>query len=40
MFGRELLIQCTVHVFRDCLSICVRASFSFGFPGGMLELTL
>ena len=40
MFGKELFIQCTVNVFRDCLSVCVCASFPYGFLGGMWDLTL
>ena len=38
MFGKELFIRLTVRVFRERLSICVCASFPFGFEGWMWDL--
>ena len=38
LFGKELSIWLTVRVFRECISICVYASFFLGFEGGMLNL--
>ena len=35
-----LFIRFTVHVYRKSKSICVRASFPFGFEGGMWDLTV
>ena len=39
--GKELFILLTVYVFplfRERLSVCVRASFPFGFEGVMFDL--
>ena len=38
LFGKEVFIWFTVRVFRECLSVCVCASFPFGFKGGMWDL--
>ena len=38
MFGKELFIRFTVRVFSERLTICVCASFPFGFGGGMWDL--
>ena len=38
LFGKELSIWFTVRVFREHLSICVRASFHFGFEIEMWDL--
>ena len=38
MFGKELFIRFTVHVFRERLSICVCVFFLFGFEGGLWDL--
>ena len=34
MFGKELFIRFSVRVCRESVSICVFASFPFGFEGG------
>ena len=33
-----MFIRFTIRVFRERLSVCVCASFPFGFEGGMWEL--
>ena len=38
LIGKEQLIRFSVHVFLECLSVCVYASFSFGFEDGMWDL--
>ena len=38
MFGKELFIQLTLRVLSGRLSVCVCASFPFGFEGGMWDL--
>ena len=40
LFGKELFIRFTVHVFRERLSICVCPSFPFGFEGGMWDVLI
>ena len=40
MFGKELFIRFAVRVFRERLSVCLCASFPFGFEGGMWDLSL
>ena len=37
-FGKELFIRFTVCVFRERLSVCECASFSFSFEGKMWDL--
>ena len=39
-FGKELFIRFAVRVFRERLSVCLYASFPFGFEGGMWDLSL
>ena len=34
----KLFVRITVRVFRERLSMCLCASFSFGFEGGMGDL--
>ena len=36
----RLFIRFTVHVFHESLSVCMSASFPFGFEGGMWDLIL
>ena len=40
MFGKDLFIRITVHVFYVCVCVhvCVCVSFPFGFEGGMWKL--
>ena len=33
-----MFIRFTVRVLRECLSVCVCASFPFGFEGGIWDL--
>ena len=37
-FGKEMFILLTMRVFRERLSNCVLASFSFAFEGRMWDL--
>ena len=37
LFGEELFIQFTMHVYRERLSVCVFAFFPFCFEGGMVN---
>ena len=39
-FGEKLFIRFTVRVHREGLSICVCASFAFGFDGEMWDLII
>lgn len=38
LFGKEPLIRFTVRVCRESLSLCVRASYPFGFEGEIWNL--
>ena len=40
LFEKELFIQFNVGVFRGHWSVCVYASFPFGFEGGMWDLVV
>ena len=38
MLGKELFLWFTVRVFRDRLSVCMFASFPYGFEGCIWDL--
>ena len=40
VWERAVFIQYTVNVFCECLSVCVCASFPFGFEAGMSDLII